>query len=139
MRFAPGLVLERYRIVDKLGAGGMGEVWLAEDTRLDRQVALKRLPAALAGDPQWLERFRREARTLASLNHPNIVTIHAVEESSEGPFLAMEFVQGRTLSRELTAGGLTPARVLELAITIAHALAAAHGRGIVHRDLKPDN
>jgi len=139
MRFEPGLMLERYRLIEKLGAGGMGEVWRAEDTRLGRSVALKQLPAALAGDPQWLERFRREARTLASLNHPNIVTIHAVEESPDGPFLSMELVEGRTLTHELADGALQPARVLDLAITIAHALSAAHGRGIVHRDVKPDN
>ena len=139
MRFEPGLQLEHYRVVEKLGEGGMGEVWLAEDTKLGRQVALKRLPAALAGDPQWLERFRREARTLASLSHPNIVTIHAVEEWHGSPFLAMELVRGRTLSREIPPGGLAPSRALELAITIAEALAAAHAGGIVHRDLKPDN
>ncbi len=139
MRFEPGLKLDHYRVVEKLGEGGMGEVWLAEDTRLGRSVALKRLPAALAADPQLLERFQREARTLAALNHPNIVTIHAVEESGAGPFLAMELVRGHTLSHEIPPAGLPPARVLELAITIAGAVAAAHERGIVHRDLKPDN
>jgi eukaryotic-like serine/threonine-protein kinase len=139
MRFEPGILLEHYRVVAKLGEGGMGEVWRAEDTRLGREVALKRLPAAVADDPQWMERFRREARTLAALNHPNIVTIHSVEETDEGPFLAMELVQGRTLTREIAPGGLAPARVLDLGITIAHALGAAHERGIVHRDLKPEN
>lgn len=139
MRFEPGLELEHYRLLEPLGAGGMGEVWLAEDLKLGRQVAIKRLPAALASDPQWLERFLREARTLAALNHPNIVTIHAVEESQASPFLTMELVRGRTLSRDIPAGGLPSAQVLDLAITIAGALAAAHERGIVHRDLKPDN
>ena len=139
MRFEPGLTLEHYRVVSKLGEGGMGEVWRAEDTRLGRPVALKRLPPALVADPQRLERFRREARTLAALNHPNIVTIHAVEESGAGPFLAMELVVGDPLSRHVTAGPLPAARVLDLGITIAGALAAAHARGIVHRDLKPDN
>src|SRR5438445_272870 len=135
MRFEPGLTLEHYRVVAKLGEGGMGEVWRAEDTRLGRPVALKRLPAGLAADRQWLDRFRREARTLASLNHPNIVTIHAVEESGAGPFLAMELIPGGTLSRDLGPRGLPPARVLDLGITIAGALAAAHALGIVHRDL----
>jgi len=139
MSFAPGQTLRHYRIVEKLGAGGMGEVWLAEDTRLGREVALKRLPEALAHDPSRLERFQREARTLAALAHPGIVTIHAVEESDAGPFLAMERVRGATLGRELPERGLPPAQVLELAIAIADALAAAHERGIVHRDLKPDN
>ncbi len=139
MRFEPGVTLDHYCVVEKLGEGGMGEVWRAEDTRLRRPVALKRLPAALAHDPAWLERFRREARTLAALNHPNIVTIHAVGEAEGVPFLAMELVQGRALSHTLTKDGLPAARVLELGITIAHALAAAHQRGIVHRDLKPDN
>ena len=139
MKLEPGLQLGHYRILEKLGAGGMGEVWLAEDIKLGREVALKRLPASFAGDPQGLERFRREARTLASLNHPNIVTIHAVEEWQGEPFLAMELIRGHTLSLVIPATGLPAPRVLELAITLAEALSAAHGRGIIHRDLKPDN
>ena len=117
----------------------MGEVHRARDLRLDREVAIKVLPARYASDPQWLERFRREARTLAALNHPNIVTIHAVEETPAGPVLAMEFVQGRPLANALQPGGLPAARVLDLGITMANALGAAHAQGIVHRDLKPDN
>jgi dienelactone hydrolase len=139
VRFEAGHMLEHYRIVEKLGEGGMGEVWLAEDTKLGRPVALKRLPARLASDAQWLERFRREARILAGLSHPGIVTIHAVEESAAGPYLAMELVRGRTLAHEIPAGGLPAARVLELGLTISGAVAAAHDRGIVHRDLKPEN
>ncbi len=139
MPLTPATRLGTYEIVAPLGAGGMGEVYRAQDTRLGREVAIKVLPAALAADSQWLERFRREARTLAALNHPNIVTIHSVEESAEGPLLTMELVQGRPLSREIVPGGIAPARALELGITIAHALGAAHQRGIVHRDLKPDN
>src|SRR5947207_15676268 len=106
MSFAPDLMLEHYRVVEKLGEGGMGEVWLAEDTKLGRSVALKRLPAALAANAQWLERFRREARTLASLSHPGIVTIHAVEESAAGPYLTMELVRARAPAKEVPAGGM---------------------------------
>ena len=139
MPLTPSTRIGAYEILAPLGAGGMGEVYRARDMRLDREVAIKTLPATLAADPQWLERFRREARTLGALNHPNIVTLHAVEESEDGPFLAMELVQGRPLSREIVSGGMPSGRVLELGLTIAGALAAAHARGIVHRDLKPDN
>ncbi len=139
MALASGTPLGSYEILAPLGAGGMGEVYRARDSRLGRDVAIKVLPASLATDPQWLERFRREARALASLNHPNIVTIHSVEESPEGPLLAMEFVAGRPLSTEVVPGGLVAARLLELAITISHALGTAHAHGIVHRDLKPEN
>src|SRR5689334_14994013 len=121
MRFEPGRMLDHYRLIEKLGQGGMGEVWRAEDLRLGRPVALKRLPAGLSTESQWLERFRREARTLAALNHPNIVTIHAVEETDEGPLLAMELVEGRTLGHDLGASGCAPARVLDLGITISGA------------------
>jgi dienelactone hydrolase len=139
MPLVAGTRFGNFEIVAPLGAGGMGEVYRAHDARLGRDVAVKVLPPGLAADPQWLERFRREARMLAALNHPNIVTIHSVEETPEGPLLAMELVQGRPLSHELPSCGFAPARVLEIGITITHALGAAHARGIVHRDLKPDN
>jgi len=126
MGFESGSMLKHYRLAEKLGAGGMGEVWLAEDTRLGRSVAIKRLPRALAGDPQWLERFRREARTLAALSHPHIVTIHEIEDADGDPFLAMELIRGRTLTSEMANGALAPARVLEIAIPIAHEIGRAH-------------
>jgi serine/threonine protein kinase len=127
--FEPGHMLKHYRLAERLGAGGMGEVWRAEDTRLGRSVALKRLPKALAADPEWLERFRREARTLAALNHPHIVTIHSVEDADGDPFLAMELVRGHTLTEEMARGALPAARVLDIAIPIAEALAVAHASG----------
>lgn len=139
MPLTPGTRIGHCEILGPLGAGGMGEVYRARDLQLDREVAVKVLPAFLSGNAQWLERFRREARTLAALNHPNIVGIHSIEETGTGPVLVMELVEGRPLSRELVAGGLPPARALELGATIAAALGAAHGRGIIHRDLKPDN
>ncbi len=139
MSLSSGTRLGSCEIVGPLGAGGMGEVYRARDLSLGREVAVKVLPSFLSRDGHWLERFRREARTLASLNHPNIVAIHSVEETESGPVLVMELVEGRPLSRELVPGGLPPARVLELGATIAGALGAAHERGIVHRDLKPDN
>jgi formylglycine-generating enzyme required for sulfatase activity/dienelactone hydrolase len=134
-----GQTLSHYKILSKLGEGGMGEVYLAEDTRLDRQVALKVLPPEMASDPERLERFEREAKAVAALNHPNIVTIFSVEQAGDLQFIAMELVQGRTLTREISEGGMSPDRLLELAVPIADALAAAHRQGITHRDLKPDN
>ena len=117
----------------------MGEVYRARDGRLGRDVALKVLPASLAADPERLERFEREARTVASLNHPNIVTLHSVEDDAATRFLTMELVEGRGLEQHVKPGGLPVERVKELGIAVANALAAAHERGIVHRDLKPAN
>ena len=134
-----GKTLAHYRIVATLGAGGMGEVWLARDTKLDRDVALKVLPATMASDPVRLERFRREARTVAGLNHPHIVMLHSVEEADGVHFLTMELVEGTTLADGLPPHGLPLAGALEVAIAVADALAAAHARGIVHRDVKPGN
>ena len=134
-----GETLGAYRIVAKLGAGGMGEVYRAHDPRLGRDVALKVLPAAMASDLERLERFQREARALAALDHPGIVTVYSVEESSGVHFLTMQLVDGQPIDRIVPVGGLAPTQVLEIATGLADALAAAHERGIVHRDLKPAN
>ena len=117
----------------------MGEVYLADDTRLQRRVALKVLSRELAGDPDRRERFEREARAAAALNHPNIVTIHSVEEADGVPFLTLELIDGQTLDDLIPRGGLPLDRVLNLAIPLADAVGAAHQRGITHRDLKPAN
>jgi non-specific serine/threonine protein kinase len=129
-----------YEVLGRLGEGGMGEVFLARDTRLERDVALKMLPPTLARDSEQLDRFRREALTLASLNHPNIATIHGIEEGSDGSLaLALERVEGATLAHRLSAGALAIEEALRVCAQIAEALEAAHERGIVHRDLKPGN
>ena len=135
----PGSRLGPYEILRPLGAGGMGEVFLARDPRLGREVALKVLPAAFAGDPARRRRFEDEARTVAALNHPNIVTLHSIESADGVDFLTMEYVDGETLDRAIGPVGLAPARFLEIARTLAAAVAAAHRRGVVHRDLKPAN
>jgi TolB-like protein/Flp pilus assembly protein TadD len=134
-----GTTVSHYRITGKLGSGGMGDVYEAEDTELRRKVALKVLPEHLASDPERLERFKREARAVASLNHPNIVTLHSVEESDGRHFLTMELVDGKSLDALIPDGGFDLERLFELAIPIADALAAAHEKGVVHRDLKPAN
>jgi len=134
-----GQKLLHYEILRKLGEGGMGEVWLARDSKLDREVAIKVLPPEMVSDPERLQRFQREAKAVASLNHPNIVTIHSVEEADGVPFFAMEFVNGGTLSSLIPDEGLPPAVFLNLAIPMADALSAAHERGVTHRDLKPGN
>jgi serine/threonine protein kinase/dipeptidyl aminopeptidase/acylaminoacyl peptidase len=132
-------MLAHYRLVEQIGEGGMGVVWKAEDTKLDRSIALKVLPAAMAKDAARLERFQREAKAVAALNHPNIVTIHSVEESGGVQFLTMELVEGKTLSELIPKGGLHLNRIFDVAVPLADALAAAHQKGITHRDLKPDN
>ncbi len=134
-----GRTLGHYEILDKLGAGGMGEVYLAQDTRLKRQVALKVLPSDLAGDQKRLELFQQEAEVLAAVSHPNIVTIYSVEEVDGFPFLTMELVEGKQLSDLKNRGGLPLKRIFEIAIPVADALASAHEKGIIHRDLKPAN
>lgn len=134
-----GRTVAHYRVLEKLGEGGMGDVYLAEDTRLHRRVAIKTLPPATATDPEHLERFAREAKTLAGLNHPNIVTVYSVEEAGPERLLVMELIEGQTLAEVIPTGGLAEERFFELAIPLADALTAAHERGVTHRDLKPSN
>ena len=134
-----GQTLGHYHILGKIGAGGMGEVYRATDSKLGREVALKVLPPDMARDPERLARFQREARAVAALNHPHIVTIFSVEESDGIPFLTMELVEGQSLDRVISEGGLPVQRIIEIAGALAGALAAAHEKGIVHRDLKPAN
>ncbi|MBV9495381.1 MAG: protein kinase [Acidobacteria bacterium] len=131
--------LGTYRLISRLGTGGMGEVWRAEDTRLLRPVAIKILSQGIAEDPEWKERFLREARTIAQLNHPNIATIYGIEESPQGLFIAMELVEGESLASKLKRGPLTLIETLRLAREAADALGEAHEKQIVHRDIKPDN
>ncbi len=128
-----------YVIGDKLGEGGMGEVYLAEDTRLGRQVAIKVLPPEFAADPERLSRFEQEARAAAALNHPHIAAIHDVGADDGVHYMVQEYLRGQTLGDEIAERRMSLERALELGIEIAEALGAAHGAGIVHRDLKPAN
>ena len=139
MSVSPGSKLAHYKILEKIGSGGMGDVYLAEDTKLDRKVALKVLPPELAESDERRARFKREAKAIAALNHPNIVTIYSVEEAEGVHFLTMELVQGQTLDRLIPEGGLEVERLLDIALPLADAVAAAHEQDIVHRDLKPGN
>jgi serine/threonine protein kinase len=134
-----GKTILHYRILKKLGEGGMGAVYLAEDTKLNRNVAVKFLPAEMASDPKRLKRFEREAKTVASLNHPNIVTLFAVEEHEGVPFLVMELVEGKPLGEIIAEGGMEVEKFFQIAIPMTDALATAHASGITHRDLKPGN
>jgi hypothetical protein len=148
MTLTTGSTLGQYRITGELGAGGMGEVWRAEDEKLGREVALKVLPEEFAKDPERMARFEREAKVLASLNHPNIATLYGLETVESGTetetgtetvFLAMELVEGEDLSERIKRGTVPVDEAISIALQIAEALEAAHEQGIVHRDLKPAN
>jgi serine/threonine protein kinase len=131
--------ISRYRIVSKLGAGGMGEVYLAQDTNLDRPVALKVLPESIAANEQRMRRFVQEAKAASALNHPNILTIYEIDDAPVGKFIATEFIEGQSLRERMKEAQLSGPQALEVATQIASALAAAHAAGIVHRDIKPEN
>lgn len=134
-----GKTLAHFRVLEQIGEGGMGAVYVAEDLNLGRKVALKVLREEMASHRDRLERFRREAQAVAALNHPNIVTIHSIEEAPEGHFITMELVEGKGLDQLITGDGMSAERMLEIALPLVRALVAAHGRGITHRDLKPAN
>src|SRR5437667_7668427 len=139
MALKPGTILGQYEIRSPLGAGGMGEVYRARDTRLDRDVAVKVLPESLTSDPDRLRRFEQEARAAAALNHPNILAVYQMATQGGVSYLVSELLEGETLRERLRRGPVPLRKAIDYAVQIAHGLAAPHEKGIVHRDLKPEN
>src|SRR5579884_317 len=139
MTLAATAQLGPYTILSTLGVGGMGEVYRARDNRLDRDVALKILPASLSSDRDRLQRFAQEARAAAALNHPNILSIFDIGEENGTPYVVSELLEGETLRSRLQKGPISLRKAINYALQIAHGLTAAHGKGIIHRDLKPEN
>ena len=139
MPLAPGTILGQYEIRSPLGAGGMGEVYRAHDTRLDREVAIKVLPESLTADPERMRRFEQEARATAALNHPNIIAVFQMATQGDVSYLVEELLEGETLRERLRRGPIPLRKAIDYAVQIAHGLAAAHDKGIIHRDLKPEN
>jgi serine/threonine protein kinase len=134
-----GKTISHYKIIEKLGSGGMGEVYLAEDMKLNRRVALKFLPAQLVSDEEFKARFTREAQAAAKLNHPNIITIHEVSQHDGRPYFAMERIDGESLREIIKSGELSTDRAIDIIMQICEGLQAAHKAGIIHRDIKPSN
>src|SRR5215475_12600654 len=139
MPVATGTRFDRYQIISPIGSGGMGEIYLAQDTRLNRKVAIKLLPERYTQDPERLRRFEQEAQAASALNHPNIITIFEIGEAGGRHFIATEFIEGATLRRRMAKAKLTITEVLDIASQVVSALAAAHAAGIIHRDVKPEN